>query len=202
METILNKIGDEEEANREIYEAFIEIVQASAGAGGAGAGGAGGAGAGQGMAWLPTLQRLDYDHVETMAYQLTLQLQFLEEQGMTLLFWRPQDILVVDFVVDGKMFLLANLSQLVPLSEKEPDNLVLKYPAIYPFPAECCAPELLTLTELPFITHKNVSYYSLALLCLQVVNLYAPNLSLEELQGTKLFYFIERCLKERVLLYL
>jgi hypothetical protein len=134
-----------------------------------------------------------------MAYHLTLQLQFLEEQGMTLLFWQRQDILVIG---DGKMYLLANLSQLVPLSEKESNKLVLKYPAIYPFPTECCAPELLTLTELPFITHKNASYYSLALLCLQVLKLSAPNLSLEELQGTKLFYFIERCLKERVLCYL
>ena len=197
MEQILNKIGDEEEANREIYEAFIEIVEASAGTGAS----IGGGGTSQ---WLPTLlQRLDYDQLETMAYHLTLQLQFLEQQGMTLLFWRLQDILVVDLVVgDGKMYLLANLSQLVPLSEKEPDKLVLKYPAIYPFPTECCAPELLTLTELPFITHKNASYYSLALLCLQVLKLSAPNLSLEELQGTKLFYFIERCLKERVLCYL
>jgi len=180
MEQILNKIGDED---REIYEAFIEIVEASAGGTGASAGGT--------CQWLPTLPQLDYDQLETMAYHLTLQLQFLEEQGMTLLFWRPQDILVVD----GKMYLLANLSQLVPLSEKEPDKLVLKYPAIYPFPAECCAPELLSLTELPFITHKNASYYSLGLLCLH-------HLSLEELQGTKLFYFIERCLKERILLYL
>jgi len=181
MEQILNIIGDED---REIYEAFIEIVEASAG----------GTGASSGTCqWLPSLpQRLDYDQLETMAYHLTLQLHFLEEQGMTLLFWRPQDILVVG---DGKMYLLANLSQLVPLSEKEPDKLVLKYPAIYPFPAECCAPELLTLTELPFITHKNASYYSLGLLCLH-------HLSLEELQGTKLFYFIERCLKERVLCYL
>lgn len=185
MEQILNIIGDED---REIYEAFIEIVGASAGGTGASAGGTG---ASSGTCqWLP--QRLDYDQLETMAYHLTLQLQFLEEQGMTLLFWRPQDILVVG---DGKMYLLANLSQLVPLSEKEPDKLVLKYPAIYPFPAECCAPELLSLTELPFITHKNASYYSLGLLCLH-------HLSLEELQGTKLFYFIERCLKERVLLYL
>ena len=183
MEQILNKIGDED---REIYEAFIEIVEASVG-GGTEASAGGGT-----CQWLPTLpKRLDYDQLETMAYHLTLQLQFLEEQGMTLLFWRPQDILVVD----GKMYLLANLSQLVPLSEKEPDKLVLKYPAIYPFPAECCAPELLSLTELPFITHKNASYYSLGLLCLH-------HLSLEELQGTKLFYFIERCLKERVLLYL
>lgn len=194
METILNIIGDEEETNREIYEAFIEIVEAITGGGGTSSSGT--------CQWLP--RRLDYHQLETMAYHLTLQLQFLEEQGMTLLFWRPQDILVVG---DGKMYLLANLSQLVPLSEKEPDKLILKYPEVYPFPDEYCAPELLSLTELPFITHKNASYYSLGLLCLQVLNLYvpnlyAPNLSLEELQGTKLFYFIERCLKERVLLYL
>ena len=188
METILNKIGDEEEANREIYEALIEIVQANVGAGA-------GAGAGAGTCqWLPTLS-LDYTQVDKMAYHLTLQLQFLEEQGMTLLFWRQQDILVVDLVVDGKMYLLANLSQLVSLSEKDPTKLVLNYPAIYPFPAQYCAPELLTLAELPFITDKNASYYSLALLCLH-------HLSLEELQGTKLFYFLERCLKERVLCYL
>ena len=116
---------------------------------------------------------------------------------MTLLFWRPQDILVIE----NRLFLLANLSQLVSLSEKTPTHLVLNYPAIYPFPAACCAPELLEMAELPFITHKSASYYSLALMCLHMLNL-----SLDDLQGTKLFHFLERCLREkgeeRVLLYL
>ena len=80
-------------------------------------------------------------------------------------------------------------------------HLVLNYPKIYPFPANCCAPELLKITELPFTTHKSASYYSLALLCLHTLNI-----SLDDLQGTKLFHFLERCLhinaEERVLLYL
>ena len=146
--------------------------------------------------WLSDLY-IDYATAETMAFHLSLQLHELEAQGLTLLFWRPQDILVIE----NRLFLLANLSQLVSLSEKNPAQLVLNYPKIYPFPAACCAPELLKMAELPFITHKSASYYSLALLCLQMLNL-----SLDDLQGTKLFHFLERCLREkdeeRVLLYI
>ena len=136
--------------------------------------------------------KMEYHEVETMAFHLSLQLNYLEEKGFSLLFWQPSDILVIN----KNLYLLANLAQMVPLNKNE---LVLIYPKVYPLPKERCAPELLQMNVLPFRTHRSASYYSLALLCL----LY---LSLDGIQGSRLFYFLERCLKEepkeRTLLYL
>ena len=143
--------------------------------------------------------KMDYSEVETMAFQLSLQLHYLEDKGFSLLFWQPSDILILRDGLDKTIYLLANLTQMVPLDKKNRNELVLIYPMVFPFPKERCAPELLKMNALPFRTHRSASYYSLALLCL----LY---LSLDEIKGSRLFYFLERCLKaeprERSLLYL
>ena len=149
--------------------------------------------------FAPLTPPLDYPALEQLAFQLTLQLQVMEAHGFTLLFWQPSDILQMNS--DSQtIYLLANLSQMVPLHEKDPTQLVLVYPTVYPLPAAYCAPELLKMAALPFRTHRSASYYSLALLCLRL-----GQLSLAKLEGTKLFYFLERCLKaepsERMLLY-
>jgi hypothetical protein len=145
---------------------------------------------------------VDYQGIETLAWQLALQLQALEARGWTLLFWQASDILIVN---QGEFYLLANLSQLVPLDKKDKSQLFLVYPTVYPLPAALCAPELYQMASLPFITPRSASYYSLGLLCLSLLLKYG-NLSLERIQGTKLFYFIERCLKlepsERLCLFL
>ena len=123
----------------------------------------------------------------------------MEAHGFTLLFWQPSDIMQIHNS-SQTIYLLTNLSQIVPLKEKDSTQLVLVYPKVYPLPADYCAPELLKMAVLPFITHRSASYYSLALLCLRLCH---P--SLAKLEGTKLFYFLERCLKaepsERMLLY-
>jgi hypothetical protein len=146
-------------------------------------------------------ETMDYADVEIMAFQLSLQLQHLEAIGFSLLFWEPSAILVVAIRPGLKLYVLSNLTQLVSLQKKDETQLVLVYPAVYPLPSEWCAPELLTIDVLPFITPRSASYYSLGLLCLRVLNL-----SLETLRGTKLFYFLERCMKaepkERLCLYL
>ncbi len=172
-----------DEDNREIYDKFMEllleneqdIIDTTA--------------TGIYMASEPLPLILTYHEVETMALHLLIQLKALEARGTSLLFWQTSDILFVN----KKYYFLANLEQLVPFKKgKNPsEQIVLNYPAIYPFPSAVCAPELLQMTALPFITCKSVSYYSLALLCLAKLNL-----SLETLQGTKLFYFLERCLKD------
>jgi len=152
---------------------------------------------------------MNYADVETMAFHLSLQLHYLEKQGFSLFFWQPSDISVIRIMhkhTEQTLYLLANLSQLVPLYKEDLSQLSLVYPSVFPFPPERCAPELFNMKVLPFITHRSASYYSLGLLCLWCLNISYENLSLEKLQGTKLFYFLERCLKkvpaERVLLYL
>ena len=135
-----------------------------------------------------------FPQLETLAFHLSFQLQALEARGFTLLFWQPSDILVVILSTGQHLYVLAHLAQLVPLNKKDPKQLVLNYPTVFPFPTERCAPELMKMDVLPFITQRSASYYSLALMCLQLLRL--QHLSLEKIQGTKLFYFLERCLKE------
>ena len=114
----------------------------------------------------------NYAAAETMAVQLSLQIQALEEMGYTMLFIRPSDILVLDRAGDNKF--------------------LLDYPTVYPFPKEVCAPEVVAMAAIPFISPRSAAYYSLAVLCLNMLRM-----SLDDLQGTKLFYFLERCLKEK-----
>jgi hypothetical protein len=143
---------------------------------------------------------MNYADVERMTFQLSLQLEILETHGFTLIFLQHSDILVIQ-LKEFTFYWLANLSQMVPLYTKDRTQMVIVYPTIFPFPKERCAPELLQMNVLPFITPCNASYYSLALLSLQMLNL-----SLAALEGTKLFYFLERVLKrepsERWCIYL
>jgi len=183
---ILSHIADQD--NREIYSEFIRILFNQT----------------KTIALSDERLSLDkaigmtYPEVETMAFHLSLQIQYLEEKGFSLLFWQPSDIMILDNYKE-KLYLLSNLTQMVHLDRKDKNELILIYPTVFPFPKERCAPELFKINALPFTTHRSASYYSLALLCL----LY---LSLEQIKGSKLFYFLERCLKEepteRTLLYI
>lgn len=193
METILSKINDP--TNREIYTEFIELLFRQYGLSNM-----------QSLDSFTTLNTLVYSEVERMAFHLSMQLQSLEACGFTLLFWQPSDIMVVNYYKGtGKeeitLYILASLVQLVPLDRQNKKQLRLVYPTVFPLPERRCSPELLKMNVLPFLTHRSASYYSLALLCLNVLNL-----SLADMKGTKLFYFLERCLKtepsERMLLYL
>ena len=163
---------------------------------------------------LSSNTRMNYSAVETMAFHLSLQLHALEERGYSLLFLQANDILQANNDIlqanddilqanddilqanDGveQMYILRSFEQLVPLHKKDASAIVLNYPAVYPLPMNVCAPEVLKMSALPFITHKSASYYSLALLCLKMLGLTVS--SLDELCGTKLYYFLERCLKE------
>lgn len=138
-----------------------------------------------------------YDKIETIAIHLSLQIQLLEKHGFTLLYLLPSDISVItlsfgDVGSHNTIYLLTNLTNIVPLSNNNSEYLVLTYPLVYPFPKKVCAPELYNLNVLPFITHRSAIYYSLGLLCLS----FFTNLSLNNLRDTPLFYFLERCLKK------
>ena len=138
-----------------------------------------------------------YDKIETIAIHLSLQIQLLEKHGFTLLYLLPSDISVItlsfgDVGSHNTIYLLTNLTNIVPLSKNNSECLVLTYPLVYPFPKKVCAPELYNLNVLPFITHRSAIYYSLGLLCLS----FFTNLSLNNLRDTPLFYFLERCLKK------
>ena len=139
----------------------------------------------------PLPASMTFNEVETMAKHLSWQLEILETRGYSLLFWKAADILWMN----KQFYLLADLTQIVPLQKKNFEQIVLTYPDVFPLPERECAPEVLQMKALPFITHKSCSYYSLALLCLAKLNLSLAEMP-DVLHGTKLFYFLERCLKE------
>jgi len=139
--------------------------------------------------------KINYTQVETMAFQLSLQLQALEEKGFGVLYLQPSNITMVDEGEgEGKKnkYLLMHLDQCLPLQKKNASSISINYLPTAPFPKDCCAPELLQMNALPCIVNKSVSYYSLGLLCLNALGCS----TLDELRGTKLFYFLERCMKE------
>jgi len=142
--------------------------------------------------------KLDYPSAEKMAFNLSLQLKELENMGLTLSYWTPADIIVVN----DSSFLLGNLHNLVKLDIPNSFNIRLNYPIIYDDGSNhidyqeksaMIAPEILKMDGLPFITHRSASYYSLGKLCLHCIDH-----SLAELAGTKLFYFVERCMLEPI----
>lgn len=141
-----------------------------------------------------------YKQVQDIAFQLSLQIHILEQLGFTMLFLQKSDILVIT-IKDKLFYFIANLSQIVPIYNKSPDYLILKYISVSSFPQNVCAPEIYHAKSLPFITHKTAVYYSIGLLCLKLLNL-----SLNNLKGTKLFYFLERSMNsdpsKRSLLFL
>ncbi len=191
-ENILLAINDE--PNRALYAEFLALLLKQYGW------------APEGIKWRPLKEKettvLAFAAVDAMAFQLALQLRALEARGQTLLFWQSSAIWVLEQADrPEKLYLLADVSQRVSLAKKDETQLVLVYPTVYPLPPDLCAPELLKINALPFRTHRSASYYSLALMCLRLLQVPLP-----ELNGTKLFYFLERCLKtepsERLCLYL
>ena len=148
---------------------------------------------------------LTFPQLETLAFHLSLQLEALEARGCTLLFWQPSDILVVILSTGQHLYVLAHLGQLVPLNQKDPKQMVLNYPTVFPFPSERCAPELMKMDVLPFITQRTASYYSLALLCVKCLGL-GLDLDLGMIKNTRMYFFLKRCLEtepdKRFFLYL
>jgi hypothetical protein len=138
---------------------------------------------------LVPYEKMSLTKVETLAYHLSLQLQLLESKGYTLLYWQPTDI----SVFDNQIYILSNLSHMVPLSKTDQNYLSLKYPIDLKPLLDIIAPEFFDMKSLPFITERSASYYSLGLLCQRLLD-GSISYGLDDLRGSKLFYFLERCL--------
>jgi hypothetical protein len=164
---------------------------------------------------LKELLPLDYGQVERLILHLGLQMQVLMEQEQGICGFTLEDIMVLD----GDYFLLTGLQQLVSVKNSSVKNSSVKNSSVkmeplftYTYPLkfseaakELLAPELrekLAAKVLPFTTSVSVGYYSLAKLCLACLGLTDQ---LEALQGSKMYYCFERCLRvepaERAFLY-
>tara|TARA_Y100001958_G_scaffold157925_1_gene154320 strand:- start:15050 stop:15640 length:591 start_codon:yes stop_codon:yes gene_type:complete len=144
---------------------------------------------------------LDYADGLRLALCLGEQLDKLSEYNEELgekhgvLFFNIKDILVVE----KDIFLLTNLSKVLPITDE--NHIILEEPL--PFNG-LLAPELEGVDTLPLVVNPTCAYYSLALLCLKALELDFEG-GLERLAGSKFFYLLQRCLendpKKRHLIY-
>ncbi len=127
------------------------------------------------------------------------QLQFLENEGYYMIGIDFEDICVVD----GNIFVI-----------HRDTNFVKGNKLLVPFKKPMfSSPEVLSITKLPSLinTNGNDSYYSLGLLVIYIINNNLLNNKneisnkFEDIQlinGTKMYYFLERAINQRKLLYI
>lgn len=128
---------------------------------------------------------LSVDDTTLLAQHLCSQLTILESTySKSIAFIRLSDITVLN----NNMFIISNLENIVNLHNKT--DFLLICPSTN-FNSKTCSPELLSIKILPFITNKSSAYYSVGLLCLNVLNM-----RLADLKNTRLFYFLTRCLNK------
>ena len=133
-------------------------------------------------------------------------MQVLHTYKKGVFFFNLDDIIVIN----KTFFFLSNLCHV--LDTDSDGQLILTYPMKFSKQDEAfLAPEVLTGRKvLPFITSISAGYYSLAKLCVYCLGLEVDagdlSKSLEPIMGSKMYFFLERCLarepRERVFLYL
>jgi hypothetical protein len=144
---------------------------------------------------------MNYEEVELLILQIGQQMMVLEKYKKGIFFLNLTDIIVID----EKFFLLDSLDHV--LNRYKQEQLLLSYPMKFTKADErFLAPELKGgLKTLPFYTSVTVGYYSLAKLCIYCLALDDEN-NLDPLKGSKMFFFLSRCLQvkpeERYFLYL
>jgi hypothetical protein len=144
-----------------------------------------------------------------LIYNLTTQIQYLEEREYILYGYNLNDILVIN----EQTFIVASANYILPL-ELETKSIIFYSPIIRPF---FSSPELLELTNLPSSIYYKSGYYSLGglvVFCLLNKNVIQTNVSsdkeietiLRPIKYSKVYWFIKRCLnkryEQRVLLFI
>jgi len=144
-----------------------------------------------------------------LIYNISSQIQYLEENEYVLYGYNLNDILVIN----EQTFIVANPQYILPL-ESETKSILFCSPIIKPVFSSF---ELLELTNLPSSIHYKSSYYSLGVLvafCILNKNLIHNGLTtdkeleknLNPIKYSKVYWFIKRCLnkkyEQRVLLFI
>jgi len=148
-------------------------------------------------------KELDYQDVEKLIMDIGSQMVILKKYKKGLFFMNLEDIIVIN----ERFFLLNSLEHVLNIDKKHINNneqIKLTYPITFSkFDKQFLAPELYYIGELPFISSISVGYYSLAKLCIFCLGL---GDNIEPLMGSKMYYFLERCLetepKDRFFLYI
>jgi hypothetical protein len=143
---------------------------------------------------------INYDDVERLIFQIGLQISILHKYNKGIFFLSLDDIIVID----KNFFLLSSLQHVLNIKD---NKLMLTYPMKFSKKDEMfLAPEVLNVKKvLPFIISISVGYYSLAKLCIYCLGL-GGDMLLGSIMGSKMYFFLERCLAkepdERTFLYI
>ena len=137
---------------------------------------------------------LDYHEALRLAMCMGINLASLVPLNKSILFFSLDDI----YVIDEDWYILSSFDKLVPIISK---NIVMLTTPIE-FKGNL-APELKNIKTLPFKTNITCIYYSLASLVIEAL---AVENDLAPLTGSKLYYFLKRCLvnnpEERYFLFI
>lgn len=123
---------------------------------------------------------LDYYQAVQLALNLGTQIVSLAELGKGLISLRQDDVIVCNG------FIIGDLSNTVPL---DGDQLEIVRPIDI---HSCISPEVRKLDKLPSVIHISAIYYSIAALCLESMGI---SRDMQEIQGSKLYYMLNRCLR-------
>tara|TARA_Y100000741_G_scaffold221663_1_gene168983 strand:+ start:521 stop:1093 length:573 start_codon:yes stop_codon:yes gene_type:complete len=123
---------------------------------------------------------LNYHQAVQLALNLGTQIVALAELGKGLISLRQDDVIVCSG------FLIGDLSNTVALegNQLEIVRAVDQH--------HCIAPEVEKLDTLPSVVHMSAIYYSIAVLCLECMDI---SREMREIQGSKLYYLLDRCLR-------
>lgn len=124
--------------------------------------------------------RLDYYQAVQLALNLGTQIVALAELRKGLISLNQDDVIVC------AGFLIGDLSNTVPLEGNKLE--IVRAIDIHP----CIAPEVEKLDTLPSVVHMSAIYYSIAALCIECMDI---SREMQEIQGSKLYYLLKRCLR-------
>lgn len=125
---------------------------------------------------------LDYDEALRLSMCLGMQLAALVSLNKSILFFDESDI----SVIDKDWYVITSLNKVVPIIAK--DTVMLARPIAF---KGAIPPELQSITALPVKTNISSAYYSVGRLTLSSLGI---DDSLDPLEGSSLFYFLQRCL--------
>lgn len=143
---------------------------------------------------------LSYNDAVLMFKNIGEQIQYLEKDKYSLYLMELNDVIVMEFN-DRIYFMYINTDKFVEIVD---DNMV-EVNKVFSKKKYFLSPELLKLSKIPTEISINTSYYSMALMIMYCLKKYDMSKGkvdmimehLEHIDGTKLYYSLERCFEEQ-----
>lgn len=128
-------------------------------------------------------RKLTYYEAIKMVYDIEVQIKLLENNNQGLLLLSIDDIYIIN-----NHYIIVNNANIFSLVQ---GKLFINRPFNNKSPF--LAPEFNGVTKIPIKSNKSVSYYSFALM---IINLMGISNDLKDIKNTKLYYMLKRCLNK------